>query len=130
MGRLKSCVYCGRVHDVSYECPRKPKRVKKNTAMNKFRNTSAWQQKREEIKERDKYICQVCFRKLYNTKKQYNYINIQVHHIVPIEEEYGLRLDDENLISLCSYHHDLAERNKIPRELLKDMVEEQMEKKL
>lgn len=120
---LKSCKYCGRIHDSKYICPNKPIRKQyKKTEEDKFRNTKAWQRKREYIKDRDKGLCQVCIRKLYNTIKQYNYIDIEVHHIEPLREAYDLRLDEDNLISLCKYHHELAEIGKIPKDILKDMV--------
>ena len=121
---LKSCKHCGRIHDSKYTCPSKPKRnnYKEATEEDKFRSTYAWQKKRENIKERDKYLCQVCIRKIYNTLKKYNYTDIQVHHIVPIKENYELRLEDDNLISLCKYHHELAEKGDIPREILKGFI--------
>lgn len=120
---LKSCKYCGRIHDKKYICHNKPIRKQyKKTEEDKFRNTKAWQRKRDYIKDRDKGLCQVCIRKLYNTLKQYNYIDIEVHHIEPLREAYGLRLDEDNLISLCKYHHELAESGEIPKDILKEMV--------
>ncbi|MGG7215261.1 HNH endonuclease [Clostridium nigeriense] len=122
---LKSCKYCGRIHDSKYICPSKPiRKTYKKTEEDKFRNTQAWKKKRNYIKDRDKGLCQVCIRKLYNTLKQYNYIDIEVHHITPLREDYELRLDDDNLISLCKYHHELAEKGEIARELLRSMIEE------
>lgn len=122
---LKSCKYCGRIHDSKYICPSKPIRKRyKKTEEDSFRNTQAWQRKRNYIKDRDKGLCQVCIRKLYNTLKQYNYIDIEVHHITPLREDYELRLEDDNLISLCKYHHELAEKGEIPRELLRSMIDE------
>lgn len=122
---LKSCKYCGRIHDSKYICPNKPTRKRyKKKEEDSFRNTQAWQRKRNNIKDRDKGLCQVCIRKLYNTLKQYNYTDIEVHHITPLRENYELRLEDDNLISLCKYHHELAEKGEIPRELLRSMVEE------
>ena len=62
---LKSCKYCGRIHDSKHICSHKPIRNKyKKTEEDKFRNTKAWQRKREYIKDRDKRLCQVCIRKL------------------------------------------------------------------
>lgn len=122
---LKSCKYCGRIHDSKYICPNKPIRNKyKKTKEDRFRNTKAWQRKRDQIKDRDKGLCQVCIRKLYNTLKQYNYADIEVHHITPLREDYELRLDDDNLVSVCKYHHELAESGQIPREILRDMIKE------
>lgn len=128
MARLKSCVYCGRVHSTSIVCPRKPikKVFKKITEKDKFRSTKVWQIKREDIKRRDRYICQICIRDLYNTQRKINSMNLSVHHIVPLEEDYDLREEDNNLITLCEYHHHLAEKNNIKRDELITIVEEQM----
>ncbi|MBS6501873.1 MAG: HNH endonuclease [Clostridium sp.] len=125
MPRLKSCVYCGGVHSTDFNCHRKPIRSKNITKANKFRNTAKWQKKRKEIKHRDKYICQVCYRNLYNTIKRINYENIEVHHITPIEEDITFALDNDYLVSLCVYHHKLADADKIPREELKTIAAEQ-----
>lgn len=120
---LRSCKYCGKIHDSKHICPNKPIRKRyKKTEEDKFRNTQAWKKKRNNIKERDKGLCQVCMRKLYNTLKQYNYRDIEVHHIIPLRENYELRLEEDNLISLCKYHHELAEKGEIPRELLRSLI--------
>ena len=39
-------------------------------------------------KTRGKFLFQICIRKLYNTIKTYNYNDLEVHHIVPIKEDY------------------------------------------
>lgn len=123
---LKSCKYCGGIHDSKYVCPRKPIRTNyKVTDIDKFRWTKGWQRKRNEINKRDKYMCQICIRKLYNTQRQYNYTDIEVHHIETLAEAWDLRLEDSNLICLCAYHHKLAESGKIPKEELEKIVEEQ-----
>jgi len=123
---LKSCSYCGRIHRRDQQCPNKPKDTRiRDSKADRFRNTNAWKVKREHIKQRDKHLCQVCIRKLYNTFKQYNLDDVQVHHIVPIIEDYNLRLDNNNLISLCRIHHELAESNQIPRDVLFEIAEEQ-----
>jgi len=48
-----------------------------------------------------------------------------VHHVVPIEEDYDRRLDDDNLITLCAVHHDMAESGAIPREAILEIIQEQ-----
>jgi 5-methylcytosine-specific restriction endonuclease McrA len=126
---LKSCSYCGGIHDRKHQCSSKPKRKEKVTHVDRFRWTKAWQKKRKYIREdRDKHLCQVCIREMYNTEQKYNFTNIQVHHIVPIAEDYSKRLDDECLITLCSFHHSMAERDEISRQELLDIVEEQEKK--
>ena len=53
------------------------------------------------------------------------YENISVHHIEPLSEAPAKALDRDNLISLCSYHHELAEKGKISREELRSIVRDQ-----
>ena len=66
---LRSCQYCGRIHDNKFICSQKPTRKKYTTEADKFRSTNKWRKKREEIKNRDLYLCQICIRELHNTKK-------------------------------------------------------------
>lgn len=73
---LRSCKYCGRIHDSKYQCSSKPVRRKIRTKQNSFRSTEAWKRKSLEIRERDRYLCQICIRKLYGTTQQYK-INIK-----------------------------------------------------
>jgi hypothetical protein len=121
----KSCGYCGRIHDIKYDCGKKPVRIKKVSGKDKFRWTKVWQNKREEIKERDKYLCQVCIRKLYNTINQYNYNDLEVHHAISLEEDFDKRLDNDNLITLCEYHHEMAEKGDIPKNIILDIINQQ-----
>ena len=74
--------------------------------------------KREQIKKRDKYLWQVCLK-----DNVYNYDDLQVHHIIPIDKNYDLKLDENNLITLCSYHHKQAEQNKITKECLYKIID-------
>ena len=39
--------------------------------------------------------------------------DLSVHHIIPLAVDYERRLDDDNLITLCRYHHEQAERGAI-----------------
>lgn len=124
---LKSCKWCMRVHDSKFDCGHKPQRKKQGNDKDKFRWTQAWQKKREEIKERDKYLCQVCIRKLYETVNQYTYDDLEVHHAIPLEEDFDKRLDNDNLLTLCERHHEMAESGEIPRaEILKIISEQEM----
>lgn len=125
---LKSCSYCGSMHERGHTCAKKPNRKYKVTYVDKFRWTKAWQKKRKQIRERDKHLCQVCLRNKYHTQNQFNFTNIEVHHIVPIIEDWNKRLDDSYLISLCASHHKMAEDGEISREELLEIVEEQEKK--
>ena len=128
---LKSCTYCGKIHDKKYICMEKDmairKRQKKDSTMeeNKFRWSGVWKRKAEEIKQRDKYLCQVCARELYNTTNKYNTHNLEVHHAVGLREDFSARLDNNNLITLCREHHEAAECGAIPLEEIKRIIMEQ-----
>lgn len=69
-------------------------------------------------------MCLCCKAQLVGTTKQYNTINLSVHHIVPIEENYNLRLNDENLITVCDVHHEMCEAGEIPRAIQSRLAQE------
>jgi len=128
MSRLASCKYCGRIHEKSFDCGKKPKRKKLNTQADKFRWSQVWKDKRDQIKERDRFMCQICIRGLYNTDRRYVFNNLEVHHIIPLAEDFKCRLDDDKLITICEMHHEMAEKNNIPRaELLKIAQEQEVQ---
>lgn len=122
---LKSCKYCGGIHKVGEECTKKPKRLQEDTEEQRFRSTRRWRKKREQIRQRDNNLCQICIRNIYETSQQYNYTALSVHHAVPIKEEYNKRLDDDNLLTLCDLHHGMAERGEIPRKEILEIIQEQ-----
>lgn len=127
---LKSCRYCGRIHDSKYECSQKKKakehrwNQRKDSQALKFRKTSRWTNKSLRIRQRDKDMCLCCKALLPGTKRQFNTENLSVHHIEPIEENYDLRLDDDNLITVCDVHHEMCEAGIITREEQKRLVRE------
>lgn len=118
---LKTCSVCGKIHDFNKMCIRKT--TQKNTKATKFRKTYKWTEKSKYIKQRDNHLCQVCLLDKYNTSYRYTYKDLEVHHIVPIEEDYNKRLDSDNLITLCRYHHEMAEKGDISREELQKIRE-------
>ncbi len=120
---LKTCSRCGIVPE-DHICPYKPVRKSHygNTNVEEFRNSRIWKNKRTEIKKRDYSLCQVCIREKYNTINKYNYNKLEVHHIIPLSEDYSKRLDNDNLITLCSYHHKMADDDLIPRSELKSYI--------
>lgn len=120
---LRSCSKCGRVHENNYNC-KATTRINSGSLTNKFRNTQAWKKKRKIVFDRDKGLCQLCIRKLYDTYGRIYDNSIEVHHIEPIVESYDLRLDEDNLISLCTYHHKMTDRGEIPRDILRSIVNE------
>lgn len=82
----------------------------------KFYNSKEWKAKRIQILARDKHECQDCIARLKAAKD--NNIELkgddrlirraeEVHHIKELEERFDLRLDDDNLISLCIQCHNI-----------------------
>ena len=128
--RLKSCAYCGRIHPADYICPKKPKMKAKdnNTLAGKLRSSYRWQKLRDEVKARDKYICQCCLRNYPGTIRQVEYDDLSVHHIIPIEElaadDIEKAFDLNYLITLCDRHHEAAEAGLISKEELIKIAKE------
>lgn len=129
---LKSCQYCGRIHDAKKICPEK-KRVederwmrRKSTKAAAFRRTSTWTNMSRSIRERDKYMCLCCKAQLQGTRVRYNTEDLSVHHIVPLEEDYDLRIARENLMTVCSAHHEMCEDGTIDRDTQRALVIESM----
>lgn len=124
---LKSCSFCGRIHDRTYQCPKKPRFKKLGLSdSEKFRNTARWRKKSVEIRKRDKGLCLLCLRNLYNTQKQYTFENVEVHHIIPLHEDISKGLDNSNLLTVCAYHHKRCESGgDIPRDIQQAIALEQ-----
>lgn len=114
---LKACPYCGRVHDRKYDCGRKPVQGKRWKEQDTFRSSRAWQRKRAEIRERDLNLCRMCL-----AQGKLVCEDLSVHHIVPLEQSAALRLDDSNLITLCSRCHELAEAGRIRQDYLRGLT--------
>lgn len=122
---LRSCQYCHKIHDSKFDCGMKPQKSNRRSEQDRFRYTSAWQQKRDEIKERDRYLCQICLRNLYDTVRQFNSEQLSVHHANKLNENYEQRLDNNNLLTLCERHHKMADDGTIPKELILSVIQEQ-----
>lgn len=125
---LRGCPYCHKIHDSKFSCGMKQKEYKKYSEADKFRKSTAWIKKREQIRERDLNICQACIRELRGTLIKYNSKDLSVHHAIAIEDDYGRRLDDDNLLTLCAMHHSMAEKKIIPFKIIKKIIDEQNER--
>lgn len=125
---LKSCQYCGRIHDTKDECDPKRKArearqgSRRRSSAYVFHKSKAWTRKSIQVRERDHYTCVCCKAKLEGTLDQYNTEDLSVHHITPIEEDYSLRLDEDNLITVCRLHHEMCEAGKIPRDVQRSLI--------
>lgn len=138
MSRLKSCSSCGRIHKANFICDKKQASIKankeryrdKNKGKKDIRFTQSWKRKAAEIKKRDLCICQMCIRKIemLESMRLYNYLDTQVHHIIKIVDDDTKVFDNENLITLCRYHHELVENKKEYINTLKDIACEQENK--
>ena len=125
---LKSCKYCGRIHDSKLICKQKKEaeerrwtnRKQSNASM--FRRSNAWTNKSIDIRKRDNYMCACCKAELKGMIIRYNTHNLSVHHIIPINEDYNKRLDDDNLITVCDIHHEMCEAGEITREQQIELV--------
>lgn len=118
----KACSRCGKIHDANHKCYANSRNYYQgDPEIRKFRNSTAWKKKAEEIKERDKYLCQICLkRNIFNGK------DLSVHHIQPIAENAALRLENSNLITVCDRCHKDCESGKIPRTEQQSIVDEIM----
>jgi 5-methylcytosine-specific restriction endonuclease McrA len=123
-----SCKYCGRIHEESFVCLRKPKKVyaKSNsvTEAAKIRVSSAWNTKRETIRKRDKYLCQLCLRNFEGTGYKYKSNELEVHHNIPLSENIDLKFESSNLITLCRLHHQMCDARKISRKEVQEIIDE------
>lgn len=117
----KACSYCGQIHDKGFQCGRKTvtKKFSGEDVRNadKFRSSYDWKLKRVHIMKRDKFLCAVCL----NAGRLCNE-NLSVHHIRPLETAFDMRLDDDNLITLCEKHHEMAEKGEISAEKLIEII--------
>ena len=119
---MVACSRCGRVHERGLECiPRsKPNRNKRKPSNeSKLRNKSAWAKKSRYIRGISYNLCAIC-----REEGDYSFKPIEVHHIEPLKEVGGEGLlEDSNLIALCIYHHQKADRGDIPRSYLKELAD-------
>ena len=104
--RTYNCPYCGKKHESGTECPNKWKYKKEkssdmNKKVNKFYSSKAWKDKREEIKELDKGLCQRCLIKFKIITTE----NLEIHHNEPLVVKWEKRLQNDNLITLCCQCH-------------------------
>lgn len=130
---LKSCPYCSRIHPFGYTCPRKPapKPIqagrRSDDGQQEIRSSHRWTQTSLAIRERDNFLCQLCIRgiKTIDGKKALSYDDVSVHHIVPLVADKSLAFEGFNLLTLCRYHHDMAERGEVSQALLEEIAREQ-----
>lgn len=109
------CTVCHKIHEG--KCSRPIRIRNRNADADKFRNTQSWKHKAAAILERDFHCCRVCLAAGILTNR-----DLSVHHIIPLNADFDKRLDDDNLITLCRFHHEQAERGIIPRRELLNLA--------
>ena len=114
------CTICRKIHEGRCKPVRQFNGVR-NSEADRFRNTQAWKRKAAAILERDCHCCRVCF-----SAGVICSADLSVHHIISLAVDFDKRLDDDNLITLCRYHHEQTERGSIPAAKLRDLVQEGM----
>lgn len=113
----KYCPICHKIHDSKQKCTQKRVYEKKNTEADRFRSSYVWKCKRKHIMQRDLYLCRVCL-----AEKRVNNQQLSVHHIAPLRTAPELALEDSNLITLCSRHHEQAEDGTLSAEYLRSLI--------
>lgn len=125
MSKLKTCTYCHKIHDVKMKCTAKKgyyreknSRYEKDKNYIKFIKSKQWFKKSQEIKLLDSHCCLVCKSLGLNSP-----VYLEVHHIVKYRNDTSLRLDNDNLITLCIAHHKQADSDKIQASELYRLIE-------
>ncbi|ARG67034.1 HNH endonuclease [Staphylococcus epidermidis] len=77
-----------------------------NSKYTDFYHSSQWRKLRKQVLLRDNYLCQHCLNKgIVNDK------DLIVHHKVELKEEWGKRLDMDNLEAVCIGCHNKIHKN-------------------
>lgn len=115
MGKLKTCTYCRKIHGSEINCKAKRgyyrdkySRYEKDKDYTKFIKSSQWFNKSQEIKLLDNHCCLVC-----KSLGLHSPVYLEVHHIIKYRNDSSLKVDNDNLITLCVHHHKQADSNKI-----------------
>ena len=115
MAKLKTCTYCRKIHDNQQKCTAKKgyyreknSRYEKDKDYTKFIKSKQWFNKSQEIKLLDNHCCLIC-----KSLGLISPVYLEVHHIIKFRNDSSLKLDNDNLITLCIAHHKQADANKI-----------------
>lgn len=115
MSDLVSCSRCGKIHPRGYIC--NVGRNYERTDEDRLRDQRRWKAKANQIKRDDLNLCAVC-----RDKDIYTYDTLEVHHIIKIRIAPEKWLDDDNLITLCRYHHRQADDGEIEADYLRELT--------
>lgn len=100
--------YCKNHEENEQETARNYNKYQRDPEVNSFYRSYAWQRVRAMALERDNYLCKRCV-------KQGRLVTANVvHHVVEVKTDWSLRLDIDNLESVCHACHN-AEHKTVPR---------------
>ena len=111
----KVCSRCGKIHKFNERCP--VPRQTKDTKERRLRSKYCWTKKSGEIRQRAKYLCEVC-----QKEGKLTYDGVETHHIIKLSEDETGLLDNYNLIALCVYHHRQADNGEIEVDYLRELA--------
>jgi len=134
MRDLKFCV-CGKIIEKADKyCEKcKSKQSEKISARNKhydrhyrdarskaFYNSSAWKRLVSIVRIRNDGLCALCYNEGIRSK------GAMIHHIVPVKDDWGKRLDTSNCIILCrechAKVHSAYDKNKKSKEDMQKLL--------
>lgn len=115
---LKACPYCGRIHQATTDCPKKPHRHYKKTATDALRNTYRWKKKRAQIRDDAHNMCEVC-----KAQGRITTQGLEIHHITKLRDNPNGLTDDANLVCLCVEHHKQADAGDIKPDYLRKLAQ-------
>lgn len=120
---LKACSRCGKIHPHGYVCTKGKKYS--GEGERKLRDSYRWKEKRQEIRDKANYLCEVC-----RDKGIYTISDLEVHHITKLTEAPELLLDNDNLICLCVMHHKMADAGELNEDYLRSLAQRREERSL
>ncbi|PED05269.1 HNH endonuclease [Bacillus pseudomycoides] len=97
---------CKTLIDKGRYCPNHKRKRKKIVVYSKnksFYRTKAWEDLKAFCYQRDKGLCQQCGRFVFGKQAHH-------HHIVPIKVNPSLKLDLDNIMTLCAKCHPIVEK--------------------
>lgn len=116
---LRSCARCGRIHKPG-QCSVPVIHPTKITPARQFRGLAAWRHLADWVRDRDNNLCVAC---IHEDPMILTSSTLEVHHIIPIAEDWDKRLEETNCITLCRVHHEMAESGQIDRQTLINWIE-------
>lgn len=84
----------------------------------------AWRRLAAFVRDRDSELCAAC---AAEDPPTFCNSHLSVHHIVPIAAAWDSRLDPDNCITLCPFHHERAEDETISADYLRSLIADRIE---